>query len=310
MPSALIGGAISGVGSLVGGILGSNAANKAAQQQAAADKAAANNEQQAIGTATAAQNTATTAQTANAQPFISTGQGASNNLASLIAPGGQLTQNYAGQYGQFTAPTAAQAQQTPGYQFELQQGLNSLQNSAAARGGLLSSGTAKNLLGYAEGTAASNYQNTYNNALNAYNENFGVYNTSQNNLFNWNYAPSVLGASSASSLNSTLQSGANNLANINLGGAQQYGQDIMGQGAAQAAGTVGSTNALTAGIGGALNTVGQGVTLSGLQNGGFGGGFGATPPIFGGGGAPISPYNIPGYTATNTGGSNNLAGAY
>src|ERR1022692_84566 len=45
----------------------------------------------------------------------------------------------------FTSPTAAEAQATPGYQFQLQQGQQALQRSAAAKGGLLSGGTAKAL---------------------------------------------------------------------------------------------------------------------------------------------------------------------
>ena len=73
----------------------------------------------------------------------------------------------------FTAPTAAQAAATPGYQFQLQQGLSALQNNAAAGGYLRSGGSLKNFNDYAQGVASTNYQNTFNNALTANTTNFG-----------------------------------------------------------------------------------------------------------------------------------------
>jgi len=258
---ALFGGLLSGVGSLVSGIMGARAADDAAKKQAAAGNKAAGIATAAGQQATDAQNQATAAANANSQPFIQAGQGAVSNLSQLMAPGGQLTQGY----GQFTAPTAEQAAQTPGYQFQLQQGLSALQNSAAARGGLLSTGTAKNLEQYAQGVASSNYQNTYSNALNAYNTNFNTFNTGQNNLYNRLYGLAGMGANSASSLNSVNQAGANNLTGNMLHTAQLVGNDIMGVGNAQAAGIVGGSNALTGGIQGMANAAGQGITLASLM---------------------------------------------
>lgn len=266
MPIGAIGGAISGVGSLIGGILGNNAAGNAAQaEQAALGQAEAYQKQQASN-ATLSQQQATEQITANQQPFVGAGQGAVLSLQDLLAPGGQLSNT---SYPGFTAPTAAQAQATPGYQFSLQQGENALQNSAAARGGLLSTGTAKNLTNYAEGAADTNYQNVYNNALQTYGTNFNVSNTLNNNLYSRLMGLTNTGESAAGSLNNSLQSGANTLANIALTSGQQVGNDITQAGQAGAAGIVGGTNALTAGIGGALNTVGQGITLQqllGAQN--------------------------------------------
>lgn len=269
MPIGLAGGAISAGGSILSGILGAKAASNAANVQSQAAQKAAANEQQAVQTSTQQQQQATQQQTANQTPFVQAGQGAVNSLSGYVAPGGQLTQSYAGQNGQFTAPTAAQAQATPGYQFQLQQGLQALQNSAAASGGLLSTGTAKNLTNYAQGVASTNYQNTYNNALNAYTTNANLYNQAQNNLYNFTAGTSQLGENAASNLNSNLQSGANNLANINLTGANQYGSDIIGGANATASGIVGSANALNGAITGGANALGQGVTLGqllGAQN--------------------------------------------
>lgn len=251
MPVGLIGGLVSGGASLLSGILGSSAASKAAQQQAAAGKAAASQQTTAGTNAQGALTSQLQSENANANPYLQVGeQGASALSSFLQQPTAQP----------FAAPTAAQAEATPGYQFSLQQGLQSLQNSAAARGGLLSTGTAKNLTGYAEGLASTNYQNTYNNALQAYQTNLSA----NNQRFNQLYSTTGLGANTAASLNSTSAATSNALANNFTGNAQVVGNDIMGVGNAQAAGTIGSTNALTSGITGAANTIGQAITLQQL----------------------------------------------
>ena len=63
--------------------------------------------------------------------------------------------------GTFTAPTAAEAEQDPGYQFALTQGETALQNSAASKGNLLTGGTAKAINDYAQQSAGTQYQNVY-----------------------------------------------------------------------------------------------------------------------------------------------------
>lgn len=269
MPTALIGSAISGVSSLVGGILGSNAADQASQAQQAAGHQGINELNQQQTQALGAQTAATNAQTANQQPFIGAGQSAIGNLNSELAPGGQLTQNIA----QFQAPTGVTEQNDPGYQFRLQQGQNAIQNSAAARGGLLSTGTAKNLNDYAQGQASNEYQNVYNRAQSTYGTNFNTQNTNNNNLYNRQYGVAALGQNSASNLNSNLQSGAQNQGNIDLTTGQLVNSNLLGIGNVQAAGIIGSNNALTQGIAGAANSVNQGLTLQqilGAQNAGGG----------------------------------------
>lgn len=267
MPPALIGGAISGASSLIGGILGHNAASDAAAAQAKAGNAAADFAKGQGADALAAQSHATQAQTANQQPFIGAGQQSISSLQGLLAPGGQLTQGY----GAFQAPTGVTEQNDPGYQFRLQQGQNALQNSAAARGGLLSTGTAKNLNDYAQGAASQEYGNVYNRALSTYGTNQNNFNANNNNLFSRLYGVSALGQNSASSLNSNLQAGAQNTGNIDLTTGQIVGNDIMGVGNARASGIIGGNNALTQGLAGAAGAVNQGLTLQqllGAQNAG------------------------------------------
>lgn len=260
MPSALIGGAVSGVGSIVSGIMGANAAGDAAAQQAKMGQKAADTAIEAGQQAQGYQTGQISAENANAQPFVNAGQNATTQLSSLLAPGGDLTKGY----GSFSAPTAAEAAATPGYQFQLQQGLSALQNSAAARGGLLSTGTAKNLENYGQGLASTNYQNAYSNALNAYNTNFNTFNTGQNNLYNRLSGLANTGATSAANLNNVTQSGTANLTNDLLNTANTVGNDYMGIGNAQAAGTIGAANALGGAISGGANSLGQGITLSSL----------------------------------------------
>lgn len=61
----------------------------------------------------------------------------------------------------FTAPTLQQAMDQPGYKFRVQQGQDSLQNWAAARGTLNDSGSAKALIDYGQNAAEQGYAGVY-----------------------------------------------------------------------------------------------------------------------------------------------------
>jgi len=273
-----LGGLIGGVGSLVGGILGSRAASEAAQQQAKAAAGAGTQQAQAGTNATNALQSEISNATATSSPYTSLGSTTSQELLNALAPGGTLTQGW---NQTFSAPTAAEAAATPGYQFQLQQGLNALQNSAAARGGLLSTGTAKNLENYAQGLASTNYQNTFNNALQAYNTNYSTFRNNQNDLFSRLFGTTGLGENAANSLNALRGNMSADLARNYIGNAQLVGNDLMGVGNAQAAGTIGSTNALVGGLGGAINSVNQQLTLNrilGAQNSSNYGGYDTSIP--------------------------------
>jgi hypothetical protein len=260
MPPALIGGAISAGGSILSGLIGGKAAGKASNTLAKAGTAASNLAGQAGSQAQNYDLQQLNREGANEQPFVGAGQQTAGSLKNLLAPGGQLTQGY----GSFTAPTGVTEQNDPGYQFRLQQGQNALQNSAAARGGLLSTGTAKNLNDYAQGAASQEYGNVYNRALGTYQTNQNNFNTNNNNLYNRLFGVSGLGQNAASSLNSIQQAGTNNLTGNLLGTAQLQGNDLMGIGNAQAAGTIGQADAIGGAIGNGANAIGQGVTLSSL----------------------------------------------
>lgn len=260
MPPLAAAGAISAGGSILSGLIGGSAASKAAKQQAAAGQAASTLAGQAGTQAQNFQQQQLNRESANEKPFVGAGQQTVGSLAHLLAPGGQLTQGY----GSFNAPTGVTEQNDPGYQFRLQQGQNALQNSAAARGGLLSTGTAKNLNDYAQGAASQEYGNVYNRALGTYQTNQNNFNQNNSNLYSRLFGVSQLGQGAASSLNSAQQAGTNNLTGNLLGTAQIQGNDLMGVGNAQAAGTIGQANALGGALSGGANAIGQGITLSSL----------------------------------------------
>ncbi len=86
-------------------------------------------------------------------------------------------------YGNFVAPTPGTLSDAG--KFRLDQGTAALQRSAAARGNLLSTTTAKNLIDYGQGNASQEYAADYNRALQTYDtnrdtnaQNFGQQHTS------------------------------------------------------------------------------------------------------------------------------------
>jgi len=176
----------------------------------------------------------------------------------------------------FQAPTAEQAAATPGYQFTLQQGQNAVQNSAAAQGGLLSTGALKTLAGYTTGLANQTYNDVYNRALTEYQQAYNIFQGNQTNTFNRLAALSGVGQTTATTLGQLGQNAATNIANIRATGGAQIGNSLLAMGGAQASGYAGIANALQGGIGG----ISQYALLNSLLNQGGGGNqipFGATP---------------------------------
>lgn len=175
-----------------------------------------------------ASNNATQAQEAmfnieqqNLAPYMSTGTSANSALGNLTGLG---TAN------PLTSPLLSPIsvseqtlQTTPGYQFNLQQGLKSVQNSAAARGLGTSGAALKGAASYATGLADSTYQNQFNNAL-----------TNQTNQFNRLMGLTDLGANAAAGVGQAAVSTGQGIASSDIAG-----------GNALAAGTVGAGNAIS-----------------------------------------------------------------
>lgn len=237
------------IGDIVSGIIGSHAAGKAANaQETAAQQAQALSEQNQDNSINA-QGQATRQQVANESPYMGVGQSAIQQLGQMASKG----------YGQtFQAPTAAQAEATPGYQFTLQQGENALQNSAASKGGLLSGNEAAAQQQYGQGLASTTYQQTYNNALNAYQQNYGQYENQLQSL----QGLANTGQQATGQVNALEQAGAQNQGALNFAYSGQQGNDITNYGNAKASGYIGKANAWNNSINNANNQFMQMYALS------------------------------------------------
>ncbi len=142
---------------------------------------------------------------------------------------------------------------TPGYKFALQQGNNSIQNSAAARGNLLSGQTLADMASFDTGLASQTYQQQYQNAQQEYANAFNIYNTNSNNSYNRLAGMASLGQNAASTTgNQGVATGAN------------VGNTYGNIGNANAAGTVGGANAWTGGLGNISGMAQQGAIVNAM----------------------------------------------
>lgn len=167
---------------------------------------------------------------------------------------GSLAQNFGEQW---KAPTGVTEVNDPGYQFRINQGLQAFQNSAAARGKLVSGDTAKGLNDYAQNSASGEFQNVYNRSLNDYTTRYNAFNQDQNTQFNRFAALAGLGQTAAGQLANVGLGTAGNNSNILLNSAGQIGQDIQNAGAARGSGYVGSANAINGAIGSGTSNIAQ-----------------------------------------------------
>lgn len=228
----LIGGGLSAAGSIAGASINSSAASNATSQQVAEQQQGLAIQQQEFN-----QNQA------NQQPFVSAGQGSIQQILTSLQNGTFGP----GSIPQFTLPTLQQAEQTPGYQFNLEQGNKGILQGAAASGGAFSGGTLKALAGYDQGLASTTYQQQVGNALTQYQALL----TGQQQGYNQIANVASLGENAAA-----------NAGNAGVASTAQIGNTLSNIGATQAAGTVAGANAISGGINGVAN-VGS---LLGLYN--------------------------------------------
>lgn len=214
-------------GGIASAAIGANASESAAQTQANSEGSAINLQQQEWQT-----------QQGNEAPFLQAGEGALPELEADVKNPAFST--YPG--GPFTAPTAAQAEAYPGEQFQLSQGAQAIDENAAATGDLNTGTTGEALENYGEGLAQTDYGNVYNQALQQYMTNYGVWNQDTTNQVNRLQTLANLGSNTAAQLGQQGEAAA-----------QTEGNEIVGQGTALASGTVGAANAITSGIGNITN---------------------------------------------------------
>jgi hypothetical protein len=215
MPIAVLG--VSGVAALGAAGLSAGAGIYSATQTAGAAGAAAGSEVAQQQKALAYQQGIYGTAQQGLQPYIGAGQNAlSYSLGALGLPGGQP----GGPQAAFSA-----FQQTPGYQFPLQQGNLALQRQLASMG-LQGSGAAlKDSIGYNQGYASQNYQN---------------------------YLQQLLGVAGSG------QAAVGTLGQIGMGISGQQSNTLTNIGNAQAGGIMGANNATQTGLGQAIGTLTSG----------------------------------------------------
>ena len=236
-------GAVAGIGSsIAGGVMQGNAAESAAKTQAQKAAEAQQLELQNQQAGINFQNQEWAGQQAAEQPYQQLGQTSANAYANLIN-------------NPFTAPTLAQAQATPGYQFNLQTGTQAINEQGAATGNLLSGNQGVALQKFGQGLATNTYQQAYQNALNQYTANLNAAGQGVN-----------AGLTSTGQLGQFGQAAANNLSNLYLTGGQQQASQLNNQGAALAAGTIGQANAYSNMFNGITNATNGGLGMAALGN--------------------------------------------
>lgn len=232
MPS-IIASAIGAAGAIGGGILNSSAT-----------KSAANTEANAANQASQTQLGIYNNTVSNLAPYLSTGTSALSQLSQLLGIGGPNGVGSTNGVGPNNSALYSALQNYPGYQFSLQQGLDAVNQSGAARGILNSGATIKNATQYGQGLAQSTL-GSYLSQLQ------GLATTGEN-------AGAITGSQGVST-------GAN------------VGNSLIAGGNATGSGQLGSSLALTGGINNALNSSLQAyLSTQGNYNpsGGFGTGFG------------------------------------
>jgi hypothetical protein len=152
-------------------------------------------------------------------------------------------------------PTQEQLEQTPGYQFTLQQGMKNTNNALAAKGLNLSGAQSKGLADYTTGLASNTYQQQFSNALQQFATNYGIKSDQYNRLLG------LLGLG---------ENAAAGVGNAGLQTASNAGNMLMSGANAAAAGQIGAANALSGG----LSSLGGNALLYSMMNqGGNSGGF-------------------------------------
>lgn len=258
-------GGVTAAGGVASSLIGASASGKAAdaQTQAAQNAQALQAKEAQDALDFNKQQYADTQK--NEAPYLGAGQTALGQLSAGTAPGGSLVTPYQS----FTAPTGLTQQNDPGYQARLALGTDALQKSAAARGSVLTGGTAKALDTYAQDYASNEYGNVYNRALSTYGANAGNYYTGQGNTFNRLNAISGAGQATAANLAQQGQAAANTNSNIDLTTGAQQGQDLQNAGAATASGYVGAANAIDSGISSTTGNLSNLALLSQLSKSGY-----------------------------------------
>jgi hypothetical protein len=151
--------------------------------------------------------------------------------------------------GMFTQPFGMeQFEASPAYKFNLEQGMDAINKQAAARGSYYEPATLRDVARFSQGLASNEFQNAFSN-----------YNTNLGNI--WSRLSSISGGG---------QNAAAGVGNAGIQTGQNMGNSFMNAGNAQAAGSVGTANAVTGAVGNFQNAYLMNQILAGNQAGSVG----------------------------------------
>lgn len=224
---------IGAAGAIGGALIGANASGKAARTQA-----------NAAAQASAIQQQQYAQQRADQMPWVNYGGQGLNELGFRLGvlpslgaddAAGQAIQAQQRQNPAFGSLLrnfgASDFEADPGYDFRLSEGMRGINNSAAARGGVLSGAALKAASKYNQNFASNEYGNAYNR-----------FNTNQTNQFNRLASIAGVGQTATNQVGAAGQNMANNVS-----------QNTLSAGNARASGYVGGANAISGAIGQGYN---------------------------------------------------------
>jgi hypothetical protein len=183
-------------GSLLSGVFGANAAQRAAQMQADAANRGINAQMGMFNTINAQQ-----------APYRQAGYGALGEL-------GQMQPYLTHQYG----PQDFTTGMDPGYAFRLQQGQMANQRASNVAGGLVSGNALKGLQDYTQGQASQEYGNAFNR-----------YQAQRTNIYNTLAGIAGLGQTAQGQVSQAGQNVANQVAQLGVGSAAAQAAGQIGQ---------------------------------------------------------------------------------
>jgi hypothetical protein len=228
---------------VAGAVIGAGGAYLASENQASAAESAANTSAAASNRAADLQYKMWQEQQALQKPWLEAGQRA---LPKLEA-------QYNAMPAAFTGKVTLG--QDPGYAFRLAEGNRALNQSAAARGGLISGNALKAAERYGQEMGSQEYGNAYRRALDVYNAGVQRETTGYNRLASL----AGIGQTAAGTLGSQAGQYGTNVGNLTMTNAANQGNALMAAGAARSSAYQGYGSALGQAIGGyRWNNLGSG----------------------------------------------------
>lgn len=229
---SFVGAAVSIGTSLVGGLIGGDASEDAANTQAAAADRTSENALLATRETNALNEKIYREQIERQKPWLEAGQNALAGLSAGTAPGGEYMRDFG--MADFNAD--------PGYQFRLSEGEKGINRSMAARGGFNSGAALKGLARYGQDLASQEYGNAYNR-----------FQTNQSGRFNRLATLAGVGQTASGALGQAGQNYAGAAGNALMEGTRMSNDSMLAGANARASGYVGQANALNGALGQGMN---------------------------------------------------------